>query len=246
MTCSLLKAAATVVTFLATAQGASAASPQPFSSMHPGIVAPPWKVIGLPERYAKPISQFDVATLDNVQVLRVKADHAWGTLAHPMNETVKPETVLRWRWRLDLALPSSDIRSKTSEDGALKVCLSFDMPIERVPAGERTLIRLVQFFTKEKIPTATLCYLWGAKEPIGYEQASLVTNRVRYVVLANETSALKTWQSVERKVHADFLKAFGHEAQTIPALSAIIIGADSDNTSASSLGYVNDVQLFQP
>jgi hypothetical protein len=222
---------------------AYAASPAAFSSTSGRTPPAPWKLVGLPERYAKPLSQFDIAQLDSARVLRVATDQSWGTLAHPSSEVVKPDSRLKWRWRLDQALAKSDLRAKASDDGALKVCLSFDMPFENIPAGERTLIRLVQFFTKEKIPTATLCYLWGGKEPIGYEQASLITNRVRYVVLANESSPLKTWQSAERNIHADFLKAFGHESPTTPALTAIIIGADSDNTAGSSLGYVSDVQL---
>jgi hypothetical protein len=222
---------------------AFAASPAAFSTASGKTPPAPWKVIGLPERYAKPLSQFDIAEIDGARVLRVVTDQSWGSLVHPSADAVKPETRLKWRWRLDQPLAKSDLRTKATDDGALKVCLSFDMPFESVPAGERTLIRLVQFFTKEKIPTATLCYLWGGKEPLGHEQASLITNRVRFVVLANEATQLKAWQSVERNIHADFLKAFGQESRVVPALAAIIIGADSDNTAGSSLGYVSDVQI---
>lgn len=206
----------------------------------------PWQVIGLPERYNKPVSQFDLTDLDGSHVLRVKADKSWGSLVHPTSEAMKPSSTLRWRWRLDQPLPKSDIRAKATEDSALKVCLSFSMPEENIPAGERTTFKIAKFMSREKLPTATLCYIWGAKEAIGYEQASLFTARVRFVVLANETTPLKTWQSKERNVYADFLKAFGQETGTVPALSAIFIGADSDNTLGSSIGYVGDVQLLTP
>jgi hypothetical protein len=222
---------------------ALAASPAAFSTTNSTQAPAPWQVVGLPERYAKPVTQFDLAEMDGARVLRVKADKSWGSLAHPLSEPVKPNTLLRWRWRLDLPLAKSDIHAKNTEDGALKVCLSFDMPADNIPSGERTLFKLAQLFTKEKIPTATLCYLWGGKEAIGYEQASLFTARVRFVVLANEGTPLKTWVTKERNVYADFLKAFGHEAGTVPALTAIIVGADADNTLGSSLGYIGDVQL---
>jgi hypothetical protein len=222
---------------------AFAASPAAFSSTVSTQAPAPWQVVGLPERYAKPVSQFDLADIDGARVLRVKADKSWGSLAHPLSEPVKPNMMLRWRWRLDQPLTKSDLRAKATEDGALKVCLSFDMPADNIPGGERALFKLTQFFTKEKIPTATLCYLWGGKETIGYEQASLFTARVRFIVLANEGTPVKAWVSKERNIHADFLKAFGQEAGTVPALSAIIIGADADNTLGSSLGYVGDVQL---
>jgi Protein of unknown function (DUF3047) len=222
-----------------------AASPPAFSTASAGAAPAPWRVIGLPERYAKPVTQFDITELAGSKVLRIRADQSWGTLAVGSTppEPISPQTTLKWRWRLDQALPQADLSRKATEDAALKVCVSFDMPADSIPSGERTLFKLAQFFTRDKIPTATLCYVWSRIEAIGHAQASPVTNRVRYVVLANASTALQTWHSQERNLHADFLKAFGHEAVIVPARSAIVLGADSDNTAASSLGYVGDVQV---
>ncbi len=214
-----------------------------FSAAAAGLPPAPWKIVGLPERYAKPVTQFDISEIDGQQALRVRTDKSWGSVVHPLNEMAKPGSLLKWRWRLDQPLAKSDIHAKATEDSALKVCVSFDMPADNIPGGERGLFKLAQFFTKDKIPTATLCYVWGGKEAIGYEQASLFTARVRFIVLANETTPLKTWQSKERNIYADFMKAFGHEAGAVPALSAIVIGADADNTLGSSTGYIGDVQL---
>jgi hypothetical protein len=204
----------------------------------------PWQIVGLPDRYNKPVTQFELIDMEGDHVLQVKAEKSWGSLALPSTDTIKPGTMLRWRWRLDQPLPQSDIHAKATEDSALKVCVSFAMPVENVPSSERLLFKLAQTFSREKIPTATICYVWGGKEAIGYEQRSLFTKRVQFVVVANETTPLKAWQSKERNLHADFLKLFGQESGTVPALSAMIIGADADNTQGSSLGYVGDVQLI--
>ena len=222
-----------------------AASLAAFSSALGSQPSKPWQVVGLPERFSKPLSQFDLVDIDGAHVLRVRADKSWGSLVHPVNEAVKTNTILRWRWKLEQPLAKSDIRAKATEDSALKVCLSFDMPANNIPSGERALFKFAQFLSSEKIPTATLCYIWGGVEPIGYEQASLFTPRVRFIVLANESTPLKMWASKERNIHADFLKAFGQESSIVPALSAIIIGADTDNTQGISVGYVGDVQLSQ-
>lgn len=221
-----------------------AASPPAFSSAPTGAAPAPWRVIGLPERYAKPLTQFEVVDLAGSKVLRVKADQSWGTLAFGSSPAlpVTPQTTLKWRWRLDQALPAADLSRKDTEDAALKVCVSFDMSADLIPSGERALFKFVQFFSRDKLPTATLCYLWAQKEAVGHIQASPVTNRVRYIVLANANTPLQTWVAQERNLYADFLKAFGHEASVVPVRSAIIIGADSDNTRSSSLGYVGDVQ----
>jgi Protein of unknown function (DUF3047) len=220
------------------------AAPLVAFSSAPGAQAPaPWQAVGLPERYNKPITQFDLTDLEGQHVLRVRSNQSWGSLAHPAADAIKPGSLLKWRWRLDQALPQADIRAKATEDSPLKICVSFDMPVESIPPGERALFKLAQFFTHTKIPTATLCYIWGNKEALGYEQASLFTARVRFIVLANDTTPLKTWVSKERHVHADFLRAFGHESGVVPALAAILIGADADNTLSSSIGYVGDIQL---
>jgi Protein of unknown function (DUF3047) len=232
-----------VCTFMLVCLQSAAQQPVSWSSAAAGSPPAPWVIVGLPQRFAKPITQFDVVELEGQQTLRVRADKSWGTVVHPISEIAKPSTLLKWRWRLEQPLAKSDIHSKATEDSALKVCISFDMPTDNIPHGERAIFKLAQFLSKEKIPTATLCYLWGGAEPIGYEQVSLFTSRVRFVVLANESSSLKTWQSKERHIYTDFLKAFGRESSTVPAISAIIIGADADNTQGISYGYVGDVQL---
>lgn len=225
----------------ATAVVHSAAADLTLFSTASGATPPePWKIIGLPERYAKPLTAIDIHALDGKKTLRLRADKSWGTVAHPW--TVAAKTI-EFQWRLDKALSQASFKAKSTEDAALKVCASFDMPAERMPTGERALFKLAQFFSKEKLPTATLCYVWANNEEFGSIHASPTTARVRYLVLDNTTSSLKTWKSHKRNLGDDFLKAFGKESPTVPAITAIIVGADADNTQDTSLGYVADISL---
>jgi hypothetical protein len=202
----------------------------------------PWRIVGLPERYAKPVAQFDITELDGKKVVRVRADKAYGNLVHDWKG---PLASLKWRWRLDTPLLNANLKSKNTEDIALKVCLTFDMPADQIPSAERSKFKLAQFFSRDKLPTATLCYVWAHTEPAGTEMASPYTGRVHYIVLNSGESQLKTWQEHTRNVSADFLKSFGTESPVIPAVTAIIVGADSDNTEGASLGYVADI-VVQP
>lgn len=198
--------------------------------------------MGLPERYAKPPTLFDLTDLDGKKVLRVRTDQSYGNLVHVWKGPVRS---IKFRWRLDTPLLKASLKSKAAEDSALKVCLSFDMPLENVPAVERTKFRLAQLFSRDPLPTATLCYVWAHAESVGSELPSPYTGRLRYIVLNSGESQLKTWQEHQRDVHADFLKAFGTESNAVPAVTAIIVGADSDNTHDASLGYVADI-VVQP
>jgi Protein of unknown function (DUF3047) len=205
-------------------------------------VPAPWRFAGLPARYALPATQFDIAEIDATKVLRISANKAYGNMVH---DWTGPLEGIKFRWRLDTPLLKANLKSKKTEDIALKVCLSFDLPAEQIPAAERTTFKLAQFFSRDKLPTATLCYVWAHAEAVGSELASPYTGRVRYIVLNSGESPLKTWQQHQRDVKADYLKAFGTESRKIPSVTAIIVGADSDNTLDSSLGYVADI-VVQP
>ena len=71
-----------------------------------------------------------------------------------------------------------------------------------------------------------------------------IMERVRFMVLDTGAQSLKSWKQHTRNVADDFLKAFGAESKTVPAITAIIVGADADNTSDNSLGYVADLSLL--
>lgn len=220
----------------------SAAELSPFSSATGATVPAPWQYIALPERYAKPLTAIDIHPLDGKKTLRLRADKSWGTVAHTWTGAAK---TIEFQWRLDKPLPQASFKAKATEDAALKVCASFDMPAERIPVGERTLFKLAQFFSREQLPTATLCYVWASAEELGSIHNSPTTARVRYMALDTAASSLKTWKSHKRNLADDFLKAFGAESPSVPAVTAIIVGADADNTQDTSLGYVADI-VVQP
>ena len=236
----LLSTLAVGVSLASVLTSAVRAELSPFSSATGATVPAPWQYIALPERYAKPLTSIGIQPLDGKKTLRLRADKSWGTVAHPWSGAAK---TLEFQWRLDKPLLQASFKTKGTEDTALKVCASFDMPAERMPAGERTLFKLAQFFSREKLPTATLCYVWANAEEPSSIHASPTTARVRYMVLDSAATPLKTWKSHKRLLSDDFLKAFGTETQTVPAVTAIIVGADSDNTQDTSLGYVADIVL---
>jgi hypothetical protein len=117
------------------------------------------------------------------------------------------------------------------------------MPIEKVPYADRAKLKVAQFLSHDHLPTATICYVWAHIEPVGTDFDNPFTRRVHYIVLNSGETQLKTWQSHQRNISADFLKAYGDESKTVPMVTAISVGADSDNTQASSLGYVSDITL---
>jgi CubicO group peptidase (beta-lactamase class C family) len=124
----------------------------------------------------------------------------------------------------------------------------FDHPLDRVPFGERTLLRVARSVTGENLPAATVCYLWDPLQANNTAAANPYSRRVRYVVVQGTGAPNQRWLSESRDVAQDFVTLFGDELPAgstrtaVPPVIAVVIGADSDNTQARSSGWVAQVQ----
>lgn len=211
-----------------------------------GEVPPsPWRVVGVPGGKIA-LTQFSLATVEGQRVLRVQAPGSYGNLVHDLPGIALGEgTRISWRWRLDEPLATADLRARQGDDSALKVCVLFDMPLERLGLVERNLLRLARAASAEKLPSATLCYVWDTQLPTETVLPNAYTARVRMLVVSGPQQALRTWTQHSRNVAQDFRRAFGAQADPLPPVMAVLVGGDSDNTAGNSLGYVSDLRLTE-
>jgi Protein of unknown function (DUF3047) len=205
----------------------------------------PWRAVGLPRNKA-PLAQMDIASIDGVRALRLQTDKSYGTLVHELGGgTAGLEATIKWRWRLDQPIANADLRKKEGDDAALKVCVMFDMPLDQVPFGERTVLRLARGLSSELLPAATVCYISDRSLATGTALPNIYSRRVRSIIIDGQDTPLKQWRPHERRVGDDFLKLFGDESKVVPPVVAVVVGADADNTGGSSLGYIADL-VFTP
>ncbi|MGS5085952.1 DUF3047 domain-containing protein [Hydrogenophaga sp. A37] len=217
-----------------------------------GALNPDWRFVGFPKKKADlPATQFDAGKADEQSALRVLTASSYGGLVHDMDNV--PPARLRWRWRLDQPLSGGktapDLTTKAGDDAALKVCVMFNHPLERVPFVERTLLRLARSVSGEPLPAATLCYVWDSGHVAGLQGANPYSRRMRYISLRGSETPTGQWVAENRDLAQDFVALFADElpqgAQTPPAelpkVNTVLIGADGDNTASNSLGWVSDL-----
>ena len=215
----------------------------PLSSAEGTTPPAPWRAVGLPRNKA-PLAQMDIVSIDGVRALRLKTEASYGTLVHELPSGVAGlDATLKWRWRLDKAIANADLRKKEGDDAALKVCVMFDLPLEQVPFGERTVLRLARSLSSELLPAATVCYISDRSLATGTTLANIYSRRVRSIIIDGQGSPLAQWRLHERRVGDDFLTLFGDESKVVPSVLAVVVGADADNTGGSSLGYIVDLAL---
>ncbi len=238
--CPLCPLFALLAAFLLYPADGDAPALAPLSST--GSMPPsPWHVAGLPQQ-SKPLTRFSLVDLDGRRVLRVEADNSYGNLVHPLN--VAPSALqLAWKWRVDDLVSAADLRTKAGDDTALKVCVFFDLAHEKIPFGERQLLRIANARAAESLPGATVCYVWDNRLPVDTAIDNAYTRRMRYIVLQGGPEHLGHWMSERRDVSADFIRLFGAESAQVPPVIGLAVGADADNTHGHSLGYVADLVL---
>ncbi len=204
----------------------------------------PWRLALLP-RQSKPATHFSVVNLDAERVLRVASSKSYGKLIHAVNAAPASPKRLQWDWRIDLS-PETDLRSRSGDDVALRVCAFYDWPSERMPAVDRARQALAELIAGETLPGAAVCYVWDTSLPIGTVMPNAFSRRIRMIVVDGHDASKASWREHSRDLQKDFRTAFADEWQDgdmLPPLLAVAIGADTDNTGSEALAYLRSISL---
>jgi hypothetical protein len=147
---------------------------------------------------------------------------------------------LQWSWRAENAVSRGDIRTKAGDDYTARLYVLFDYDASRLPLGERARIALARLVYGQDLPLAALCYVFDSRQPVGFSAWSPYTNRMRVIVAAGGKGDTTRWLTLRRNVADDFRAAFGEEP---PAIKAIAIASDTDNTGETVRAYFGDITL---
>jgi hypothetical protein len=199
-----------------------------------------WQVRALPKQKPPP-TRYSAERVDGRVALRIEADASYGNLVHEFSPAL-PLPMLRWSWRVQRGNPRADLQTKDGDDVPVRVCASFELPLQRVPFVERQLLRMARSASGQRLPTATLCWVWDHASPVGALLPNAYTGRVRMIVLRNAQHGVGTWYDEVRDVAADFRAAFGDESLEVPPVSAVIVAGDADNTGERSVAHIAELR----
>lgn len=220
------------------AQAQTAPALAPFFATGGSQLHPAWRLSGLPGKQAAPMTRFEASPQGGDTALRLGTDQSYGVLTHAWPPATPAPAELAWRWRLDQPLARPDLAIKSGDDAALKVCVMFDQALTDIPFFQRAALALARSATGQDIPNATLCYIWDSSYPAGTRGSNPYSARVRYIVLNGAETPTGQWVSQRRRIADDFQMMFGQESPNLPAVIAVAVGADSDNTQGQSLAYL--------
>ncbi len=232
-------AAATLVPHLARAQATIEA--MRFSSLSPGGPLPPslqpFAFESRPRR-----TEYALVEDEGRTVLRARADASTSGIMRELRVDPRTHPMLVWRWKVTRLLVKSDLATRDGDDFPARLYVTFDLEPSALPTGERLQIEVARMLYGPRLPVAALCYVWDANAPAETFAPNAYTDRVRMVVVESGAVNVGRWVRYERNVADDFRRAFGIEP---PAISAVIVSTDTDNTGERAESYYGDVE-FRP
>jgi hypothetical protein len=196
----------------------------------------PWTL----SRLKKP-TQYKLIDEAGRTVVRASADASASGLIHRLRLEPKSYPLLTWRWKVEQLIASADNTRKQTEDSPVRVVVTFDGDMDKLPLDERLFFDNIRLISGQEMPYATLMYIWENRAPRGTVIPNRHTSRVKMIVAESGREKVGLWQEVTRNVYEDYRRVFGEEPGRITAIG---IMTDTDNTGENVHAYYGDI-LFR-
>lgn len=218
---------------------AAAAPGVAFSAAQPGGALPAgWQ--NMPVVRGKTLTQYSLVADQGKTVLQADAKAAASGLLHEGDIDLSRTPVVTWRWKAS-PIPNADNSVSDREDAPARLVFFFDGQADKLSIGERAE-QLAASIGGEKLPYATLMYIWTASAPPGTVIPNPHTSRVQMIAVSGAPGDAGKWLKLRRNVATDFEKAF-HEKPG--KLTGYGILTDTDNTGATTRAWYGDI-VFKP
>jgi len=183
-------------------------------------------------------TEYSLVDDNDTKVIKAESNESASGLTKKIQFNPKEYPYLSWRWKVNKAIPGTDVTSKSTDDYAARVYVIFEYDVKDLPKAEQSRVNIYKLFNGKRPPLATLNYIWGNKMAVGRIVSSPYTSRVKMVTLKNKESPLQEWHMEERNIYDDYKAAFGEEPKDV---ISIAIMTDTDNTNAMAESYFGDI-----
>lgn len=219
--------------------GLAPTSIAPFSASAPdGRVPRGWEPYVL--RRDKRPTHYATASVDGRTVLRAHSDGAATGLRCLVDIDPWQAGRLRFSWMVQLVDPRLTVSDPRIDDAPARVILAFDGDLRRLPLRDLMFYEQVELFTGQRLPYASLMYVWDAQTPRDTVVHYARSSRIRYLVIDGSPGALGHWRFHERDVVEDYRRTFGEDPGPIRSVGVL---TDSDDLGVPVTAWYGDITL---
>lgn len=208
-----------------------------FSGLAPGAALPEWLGTITFGGRVKPNEKAFVEDAGTT-VLRIRSQGSSSGLSRALRVDPAAFPMLSWRWKTARLLAKGGLGSKESDDFPLRLYVTFDLDPSTLSLGDRLRLGAARAIWGAHLPSAAICYVWDGRAAAETVANNAYTDRVRMIVVDSGAARLGRWVTHERNVAEDYRRAFGTAA---PAVSSLIVSADTDNTGETAESWFGDI-----
>lgn len=147
---------------------------------------------------------------------------------------------LRFSWRTEHLHEHATVDAPESDDAPTRVIVAFEGDPSRLTLRDRLLFDQVELFTGQRLPYATLMYVWDGALPPETVVPNHRTARIRYLTVESGSRRTGQWLHYERDVAADFQRVFGEAPGPISSVGVL---TDSDALKHEQQAWYGDISL---
>ena len=165
-------------------------------------------------------TEYTVIDLVGEKVLMAKSSGTASALIFHKKYSLSDYPILSWRWKVENILDKGDAHTKNGDDYAVRVFVVF--PHWILPM------------------TRSINYIWANKLPQGSIFRNIHVPNATMLAVQSGPENIGRWMSESRNVRKDYQRIFGEEP---PAVGAIAIMTDTDDTGETALGWYDDIRI---
>ena len=202
------------------------------------MLPPGWEPYVL--RRDLPPTDYRVVSLEGQRVLQACGLGVSSGLRCAVQADVRATPWLRWQWRAVEVPAGMNVSHDDTDDAPARVIVAFDGDHAQLSLKDRAFYEFVELVTGQRLPYATLMYVWDAQLPVGTVVRNARTGRIRYLVVESGPARAGRWLPYRRNLAQDFRLAFGEEAGAITSVGVL---TDSDDLKVDVQAWYGDISL---
>ncbi len=149
--------------------------------------------------------------------------------------------LLQFSWRVREVPAHADVSEAVQDDCPARLIVAFDGDHTRMPLRERLLFDQVELFTGQRLPYATLMYVWdGGRHAVESVHRNHRSSRIQYLTVESGTQRAGRWLHYRRDVVADYQRVFGEAPGTIVGVGVL---TDADALKLQLEAWYGDITL---
>jgi hypothetical protein len=207
-----------------------------FSTDDPGVGLPQgWKPLTF--KKIPKLTTYELVKHGEHVVVKAVSDASASGLTKEVNIDPKEFPIVRWRWKVENLLKTSDATRKDGDDYPARLYITFEYDPDKVSVGKKLKYKAGQVLFGD-IPIGAINYVWERKAPVGTIIDNAYTDFVKMVVVESGAQNIGQWTDESRNIYEDYKKAFGEEP---PLINGVAIMSDTDNTKERVTAYYGDI-----